>query len=159
MASAVVRQTLAAQVQGVLATVGPNGAPCTFLMAFATARDCRSVLLATPLAARKALHMLARPAVSLLFDDRTGKLADHADGILVTAAGHARQLTDEQRRDDGLRIGEAREIFLAKNPNMYQFLGEEGIGLFEVDVHEYEVVKGYGRPELWVPQHAVAPSS
>jgi hypothetical protein len=152
-AGSVVRRTLAAQVQGVLATVDPSGAPATFLMAFATAHDSATILLATPTGARKALHMLDRPRVSLLFDDRTGKLADHKDGLLVTAAGTARLLNDQlQPSADGLRLAVARNLFLEKNPNMAGFVSHPDIGLFAIKVEVYEVVKGYEKPQLWEPQ-------
>jgi hypothetical protein len=141
-----VQAMLASQVQGVLATVGRNLAPATALMAFATNRDSSVVYLATHVAARKALNMLERPTVSLLWDNRTGNLADHGEGVLVTAGGVAALLP--AAGEDALV---ARASFEAKNPNMARFLATDGVGLFAVTVDEYEVVVGYERPQAWVP--------
>ena len=33
--------------------------------------------------------MVDNPSVSMLWDNRTGNLADHADGLLITASGNA----------------------------------------------------------------------
>ena len=141
-----VRAMLAAQVQGVLATTNANGAPATALMAFAANTDSSVVYLATPVAARKATNMLERPAVSLLWDNRTGNLADHGEGCLVTAGGAAALVDDGN--DDYLT---ARALFGAKNPNMSGFLAQDGVGIFAVTVNEYELVQGYERPQLWAP--------
>ena len=145
---------LAAQVQGVLATTHANGAPATALMAFAAAADSSVVYLATPVAARKAVNMLERPAVSLLWDNRTGNLADHGEGCLVTAGGTAALVDGGD--DAG---GAARALFGAKNPNMSGFLSQRGVGIFAVTVDEYELVVGYDRPQVWVPGRPEASTS
>ena len=75
-------------------------------------------------------------------DDRTGKLADHADGLLVTATGQAAVAPAEE-------LPAARMRFLARNPNMRQFLASEAVAIFKIRVGCFEVVEGYGRPRLW----------
>jgi len=144
-AGSLVRSLLSSQVQLVLATVKRDHTPHTALMAYASSSDLRSVYLATPLGARKAQNMLERPTVSLLWDNRTGNLADHKDGLLVTAGGRARILQDADR-------GRVQAQFVVKNPNMAAFLEEDNVGLFEVTLGGgYELVKGYDRPEQWNP--------
>ena len=141
-ARARVQAMLGSQVQCVLATVQPDATPATALMAYATSPCLRTVYLATSLAARKAESMLQRPGVSLLWDNRTGNLSDHGDGLLVTADGTSALAPDRDA---------AAALFLQRNPNMKDFLSSERVGLFAVSVREYEIVQGYGRPQRWDP--------
>ena len=137
-----VRPLLSSQVQCVLATVQRDETPATALMAYAMSPCLRTVYLATPLRARKADNMLQRPGVSLLWDNRTGNLADHGDGLLVTADGTSALAPDRDA---------AAELFLQRNPNMEPFLASASVGLFAVRVREYEIVQGYDRPQRWDP--------
>jgi len=147
MARDVVARLLRSQVQGVLATVNAAGIPATHLMAFAVCPRLQHVFLATPAGTLKDRNMRAQPNVSLLWDDRTGNLADHADGTLATAAGTAASL----RSCDAT---EARAAMLADNPNMAGFLAAESTVLFAVKVREWGVVEGYGSMRLWDPMVA-----
>ena len=145
-----VRALLTSQVQCVLASVSSDLTPHTALMAYATSDNLQSVYLATPLAARKAENMIARNTVSLLFDNRTGNLEDHGDGLLVTARGTA-VLCDGG--DISTAKGTAvKASFLEKNPNMTGFLASPGVGLFRLDIAMYEVVHGYNKPLSWNPR-------
>ena len=139
-----VEAMLSSQVQCVLATTADDLTPSTFLMAYAASPCLRTVIVATPLQARKAQQMLARSHVSLLWDNRTGNVADHGDGLLVTAAGQATVVPYDELPSTSAR-------FLAQNPNMAAFLASEGVGLFSIRVRSYEVVEGYGRPQQWDP--------
>jgi len=42
--------------------------------------------------------------------------------------------------------------FIEKNPGMVQFLATEGVGKFEIKIDKYELVKGYGQPQIWDPE-------
>ena len=139
-----VEAMLTSQVQCVLATTAADLAPATFLMAYAASPCLRHVFVATPLRARKAQQMLDRPTVSLLWDNRTGNLADHGDGLLVSATGQAVVSAPEE-------LPSATQYFLARNPNMADFMASDGVGIFKIRVSSYEVVEGYGRPQQWVP--------
>jgi hypothetical protein len=150
-ASEVVRRLLRAQVQGVLATVAPGGgtaalAPSTHLMAYAHCPRLQTVFLATGAGTRKERNMRACPAVSMLWDDRTGNLADHAEGTLAAAAGTATAL--EATAPDA---AEALAAMRLKNPNMEGFLSAESTVLFSVAVREWSVVEGYGATRVWDP--------
>jgi len=90
--------------------------------------------------------MRSHPDVSLLWDDRTGNLGDHADGILVTAEGKATLLEP----CDTAAI-KAHAAMLADNPNMKEFLAADTTVLFAVDVSEWGVVEGYGATRTWNP--------
>ena len=76
-----VRALLDAQVQCVLATANGAGWPSTHLMAYAFAEDLRQVYMASGVSSRKIEDIRSNSAVSLLWDNRTGNLADHGDGM------------------------------------------------------------------------------
>jgi nitroimidazol reductase NimA-like FMN-containing flavoprotein (pyridoxamine 5'-phosphate oxidase superfamily) len=152
MTSATIRRLLGSQVQCVLATVCPQTrAPSTHLMAFAVAADLRRVFLATEGKTQKAENMRRSPAVSLLWDDRTGQLEDHAGGTLCTVSGTARLLSSSRGGGGASESEEARDAMLAANPNFSSFMASPSIALFAVDVSHYDLVVGYGSPVRWDP--------
>jgi len=118
-------------------------------MAFGLVDSLRHVFLATKADTQKAENMIRSPLVSLLWDDRTGKLEDHADGMLVTASGVAR-LTS------GMGAEEARAAILSANPNFHSFIDTPTIALFAVEVSSYDVVVGYGSAVTWNPSEPSA---
>jgi hypothetical protein len=117
--------------------------PHTHLMAYAVNEDLSTVYLASA-RSRKTENMLARPDVSLLWDNRTGNLADHGDGLLVTASGKAALANKEE-------VDAAKKLFVGRNPNMAGFLAIDGVSMFAVKVSVVEVVEGYSRPTEWRP--------
>ncbi len=148
-AAAATRQLLGSQIQCVLATVcADTHAPSTHLMAFGLAPDLDRVFLATEVGTQKATNMRRSPAVSLLWDDRTGRLEDHAVGTLCTANGNARLL------DAGPECKVAQRAVLAANPNFDEFMSSPTIALFAVDVAWYDLVVGYGKAVRWHPSLA-----
>ena len=138
------RSLLGSQVQAVLATAC-EGRPSTHLMAYAHTDCLAAVYIATGAESRKALHMRSNPHVSLLWDNRTGNLKDHGDGVLVTAAGQASLLERREYREVGLAALER------KNPNMSAFLRADQVSIFSVGVEIYSVVRGYDAPALFAP--------
>lgn len=144
----VVARLLRSQVQCVLATVSPtDNSPSTHLMAYGFERTLRQVYFATGRHTRKDKNMRAHPAVSILWDDRTGNLGDHHSGTLATANGAAQALAD-----GSLGAEVARDLILASNPNMTSFVTDESTSMFVVTVQEWGVVEGYGSMRLWNPQ-------
>ena len=88
--------------------------------------------------------MLERPGVSILWDNRTGNLSDHGDGLLATATGRAAVARSDE-------LSSASAGFLARNPNMESFLASDEVAVFKISVETYEIVEGYGRPRRWDP--------
>jgi len=113
-------------------------------MAFGFRQDLTHIFLATSLHTVKATNIHTCPAVSMLWDDRTGKLSDHGDGMLVTMSGTATILP-------AAGAVEARSRFLEANPNMEAFLQDANTAMVGVRVEEYAVVVGYGQAEQWSP--------
>ncbi len=153
VAARATRQLLRSQIQCVLATVcADTHAPSTHLMAFGLASDLGRVFLATEAGTQKATNMRRSPAVSLLWDDRTGRLEDHAVGTLCTASGTARVLDA-----GGAECKVAQRAVLTANSNFGDFMSSPTIALFAVDVARYDLVIGYGSPVSWHPG-STAPS-
>ena len=144
-----VASLLRSQVQCVLATANPQGQPSTHLMAYAYSPDLTSVIIASGVRSRKVEDMLSNPSVSLLFDNRTGNLMDHGEGMLVTASGQASQLSADAAAD-------ATAQLLERNPNLASFVARGDVAVLGVAVETYAVVVGYGAPELVDPRTPVA---
>ena len=136
---------LRSQVQCVLATASPQGQPSTHLMAYAYSPDLTSVVIASGVRSRKVDDMLSNPSVSLLWDNRTGNLQDHGDGMLVTASGQASQLSADA-------AAAATAQLLERNPNLASFVARDDVAVLRVAVDTYAVVVGYGAPELVDPR-------
>lgn len=139
---------LRSQVQCVLATASPQGQPSTHLMAYAYSPDLTSVVIASGVRSRKVDDMLSNPSVSLLWDNRTGNLQDHGDGMLVTASGQASQLSADA-------AAAATAQLLERNPNLASFVARDDVAVLRVAVDTYAVVVGYGAPELVDPRTIV----
>lgn len=140
-----VADLLRSQVQCVLATASPQGQPSTHLMAYAFSSDLTSVIIASGVSSRKVQDMLSNPSVSLLWDNRTGNLQDHGEGMLVTASGRASQLLADAASD-------ATAQLLERNPNLTSFVARDDVVVLGVAVDTYAVVVGYGAPELIDPR-------
>ena len=117
-------------------------------MAYSFSSNLDTIYLATALDTRKSDNMRSRPGVSLLWDNRTGKVSDHEEGRLVSASAEAEFLG----RNGDLKIVEAKSLLLSKNPNFGDFLDGDSVGFFAVKVDAYEVVVGYGKPVVWMPK-------
>eukprot|EP01052_Picozoa_sp_SAG31_P042222 SAG31_NODE_6638_length_1943_cov_1.436009_2_plen_166_part_00 len=140
---------LRSQVQCVLATVSSRGPPrsaprpATHLMAYGIDDNLQVVYFATARSSRKARHMTASSAVSVLWDNRTGNVADHLEGCLVTASGTAAHASTPAA---------ASKAILTRNPNLRAFLAEDSTAFFAVKVEEYSVVVGNAAPARWDPR-------
>lgn len=114
-------------------------------MAYAFSDTLQHVYLASPIRSRKVEDVLASPAVSLLWDNRTGNLADHGEGMLVTASGRAAVLEmDGPSSSDA----EGEALLLDRNPNQAAFMARDDVAVMRVSVDAYAVVVGYSRPKL-----------
>ncbi|MBN1631224.1 MAG: pyridoxamine 5'-phosphate oxidase family protein [Thermoleophilia bacterium] len=130
---ALVRQLLDSQRFAVLSTASESGPYCS-LVAFWAAGDLSHVLFATMRDSRKFSNLTAHPQVALLFDDRSNRDSDIQEGMAVTATGEAWELTD-----GGARTA-AAALFLAKHPQLAEFVGSPGCALVRVEVDVYHVV-------------------
>ena len=111
-------------------------------MAYAYTDDMSHVFIASSVSSRKVEDMLANPKVSILWDNRSGNLADHSEGTLVTASGRASLLTS------GSDAESAAARLIERNPNQKGFMDQKGVAVLAVAVETYAVVIGYGKPTL-----------
>jgi nitroimidazol reductase NimA-like FMN-containing flavoprotein (pyridoxamine 5'-phosphate oxidase superfamily) len=131
----VLKSLLASQLQTVLATQDQNQ-PYTSLMAFVVTEDLKRLFFATYRNTHKYRNLTANPQVALLIDNRTGHMEDHYRSVAVTATGCAREV-DPKEIDNWLNL------YLAKHPNLKEFVTSlECVGI-EVQVEHYYLVNQF----------------
>jgi nitroimidazol reductase NimA-like FMN-containing flavoprotein (pyridoxamine 5'-phosphate oxidase superfamily) len=126
---------LATQLQAVLATQGQQQ-PYTSLMAFTATTDLKRLLFATYRNTFKYQNLLTHPRVAMLIDNRTGHLQDHYGGIAVTATGNAQEV-EPREKANGL------SLYLAKHPNLADFVLSPACALMAMEVEHYYVVSDF----------------
>ncbi|TVR04774.1 MAG: pyridoxamine 5'-phosphate oxidase family protein [Spirochaetaceae bacterium] len=131
--STVVKQLMARQLYGVLATQGDDGAPHTSIISFVSADDLQSVIFITPRNTRKYRFLTARPSVALFVDNRRERADELMQVIGIEASGTARDLIGSNRN-------RYRDLFLAKYPEMAEFADSEDSAFIHVAVSRYDVV-------------------
>ena len=128
---------LSQQVQLVLSTVS-NNVPALHLMAYAfdpeAVSDC--IYLASMKNTRKVSNMRANPAVSLLWDNRTGKTTDHTKGVVLTANGVASCLDNAEHK-------KAFDLLLKRSPELLALLSSPDAVIIAVSIDRYQWVEGY----------------
>ena len=127
-----VQDLLRSQRFAVLSTQSDAG-PYSSLIAFWAAENLDHVIFATMRDSRKFRHLATRPAVALLFDDRSNRDVDIDQATAVTATGTADEVDGESARA-------ASAGFLAKHPQLASFVASPGCALVRVDVDTYYVV-------------------
>lgn len=128
-----VKQLMASELYGVLATQSGSGAPHSSIVAFVSADDLTSVVFVTPRNTRKFANIEARPAVSFFVDNRSDRVDELMRVIGIEAHGNAHELSAEQ----GCAY---RALFLAKYPQMSGFAQAPGSALMRITVSHYDVV-------------------
>jgi heme iron utilization protein len=129
----VVKQLMARQLYGVLATQPDSGAPHSSIVAFVSADDLCSVVFATPRNTRKYRFLIARPEVSLFVDNRRERADELMQIVGIEANGTAHELS-------GLQLERYRAHFLAKYPEMAAFADSEESAFIRISVARYDVV-------------------
>lgn len=131
----VLQGLLASQLQTVLATQDQNQ-PYTSLMAFVATEDFKRLFFATYRDTHKYRNLLSNPKVALLIDNRTGHMEDHYRSIAVTAIGCAREV-------DPKEIASWLDLYLAKHPNLKEFVMSPDCVRMEVQVEHYYLVNQF----------------
>lgn len=120
------------QQLAVLSTL-TSGYPYSNLIAFAPSEDLTAIVFATTRATRKYSNLLNNANVSLLFDNRSNQPSDFHNASAVTAIGRAEEINDHER-------GNFESIYLAKHPQLKDFISSPSCALFKVQVATYIVV-------------------
>lgn len=135
------RRLLGSQLFAVLGTVGER-APHLNLVSFAAADDLRTVLFATPRQTQKFANLQAHPDVSLFVDNRTNRLPDLQRVHGVEIAGTATTAAEAE-------AARYRELYLARFPELEDFLGSPGTALLAVRVRRYDLVHRFQEVVFW----------
>ena len=118
-----------------LAVLGTHqgGQPYGSLVAFAATSDLRNLVFSTTRATRKFANLKSDPRVSMVFDNRSNRVADFRKAVAATALGRAREVRGKEREN-------LAEMYLAKHPHLKEFVGSPTCALVKMRVEVYYVV-------------------
>ena len=126
-------EVLKTQYFAVLNTLG-EGLPYSNLISFAVTKDLRSLVFITNRNTRKYKNIQENGNISLLIDNRTNQHSDVSQAIAITAIGTARE---ERGNKSSLQA-----IFLARHPQLKQFVDAPDNAIMLVTVREY-IIAGF----------------
>jgi nitroimidazol reductase NimA-like FMN-containing flavoprotein (pyridoxamine 5'-phosphate oxidase superfamily) len=129
--SDLIKIVLASQRFAVLATQS-EGQPYGNLIAFAKANNLGSLLFVTSRNTRKYSNILASKKVAVLIDSRTNQALDLNNAVAITALG---TIEEASTADKEYLSG----IYLAKQPQLKDFLRQPSNALMKVSVTDYVV--------------------
>jgi len=135
------KRLLGEQLFAVLATVGER-TPHLNIVSFVAADELRTVLFATPRQTHKFANLQARAGVTLFVDNRSNRLRDLEEVYGVEIAGTAAEAAGEA-------ASRYRELYLARFPELEEFLGSPGTALMAVQVRRYDVVHRFQEVVFW----------
>ena len=127
--SDLIKRVLASQRFAVLATQS-EGQPYGNLIAFAEADNLGSLLFVTSRNTRKYTNILASKKVAILIDSRTNQALDLNNAVAITALG---TIEEASTADKEYLSG----IYLAKQPQLKDFLRQRSSALMKVSVTDY----------------------
>ena len=126
-----IKSILESQRLAVLAT-HTGDYPYTSLIVFAHSKDLGQVLFATKKDSRKFVNLARNSLVSLLIDDRQNAAGNLKQASAITIMGEAEVCKTGDM--------EYASIFLAKNPDLGNFLNLPSVALVKVNVISYLLV-------------------
>jgi uncharacterized pyridoxamine 5'-phosphate oxidase family protein len=124
------REIVSTQYFAVLNTIG-QGLPHSNLVSFAATEDLKSLVFVTGRNTRKYRNVQDNHNVSLLVDNRTNRPSDTSQAIAIAAIGIAREEIDNRSL--------LRDIFLARHPQLRQFVEAPDSAIMLVTIREYIV--------------------
>jgi hypothetical protein len=105
-------------------------------VAFAASDDLRSLFFATHRSTRKYANLSRDARVTLLIDNRDNRVRDFRDAVALTAFGIAREVDLERRAT-------LKEFFLAKHPQLREFVLAPTCALCRISVERYGLVRRF----------------
>jgi nitroimidazol reductase NimA-like FMN-containing flavoprotein (pyridoxamine 5'-phosphate oxidase superfamily) len=129
--SELIKGLLASQRFAVIATQS-EGQPYSNLIAFAEADNLKGLLFVTSRDTKKYSNTIVSKRVAILFDNRTNQASDFNKAIAITALGTIEEVTMDDK--DYLS-----KIYLAKHPQLKDFLNKPSNALMRVSVTDYIV--------------------
>jgi heme iron utilization protein len=109
-----------------------EGQPYTNLVAFAEFANLRSLLFVTSRDTRKYANTLLSKKVALLVDSRKNEASDLLNAVAITALGTVEEVDADNKEN-------LSRIYLAKHPQLKEFLHKPLTALMQVTITEYIV--------------------
>jgi len=128
-----IKELLYSQLYGVLCTRPHDSGLHASIVAFASADDLSAIIFATPRNTRKYQNMLSDSRIAIFFDDRRPRKEDLMKVTGLEAQGSVRELTKQER-------GGYRAVYLARHPDMAEFVDATGSALMRLEVEQFEIV-------------------
>jgi nitroimidazol reductase NimA-like FMN-containing flavoprotein (pyridoxamine 5'-phosphate oxidase superfamily) len=128
----ILRSLLETQLLGVLGTQH-DGGPYTSLVGFAATPDLKQLLFATGRSTRKIANLQEDARASMLIDNRGNQPSDFTESAAATAVGVVEEI------EQGKRVA-LEQLFLAKHPQLEEFLGSPSSAFLRLRVSAYMVV-------------------
>ena len=122
------KEVIITQYFAVLNSLG-EGQPYSNLVSFAITDDLKSLIFVTNRNTRKYRNIKENKNISLLIDNRTNQPSDVTKATAITVIGTAREELDNKSR--------LQAIFLAKHPQLQQFIDNPNNALIPVNIREY----------------------
>lgn len=138
----ILRQLFSSQKLAVLGT-HQSGQPYGSLVAFAATRDLKNLFFATARATRKFANIQADSRVSMVLDNRSNRAADFQKAVAATVLGRAREIRGEERK-------RFAKMFLAKHPDLKDFVSSPTCALLRIRVEVYYVVSSFQNVFEWM---------
>jgi nitroimidazol reductase NimA-like FMN-containing flavoprotein (pyridoxamine 5'-phosphate oxidase superfamily) len=120
---------------GVLAT-HDHGQPYTSLVAYASSRDLKEILLVTGKSTRKYANLVSDPRAAMMFDSRSNQPSDIAEAMAATATGSLEIVSG----DEALQL---MSIYLEKHSHLTDFARSLSTVLIKLNVSCYYVVNRF----------------
>jgi nitroimidazol reductase NimA-like FMN-containing flavoprotein (pyridoxamine 5'-phosphate oxidase superfamily) len=133
----ILREVIKNQYFAVLNTIG-EGSPYSNLVSFAITDDLRSLIFITDRNTRKFRNIRGNSNISLLIDNRTNRPSDISQAIAVTVIGTAHEKRDKKNS--------LKDIFLARHPQLRQFVDNPNNAMMLVAVSEY-IIAGFDKTQ------------
>ena len=130
-------KVLNTQYFAVLNTLG-EGLPYSNLVSFTVTENLRALVFVTNRNTRKYKNIKENNNISLLIDNRTNQPSDVSQAIAITAIGTA---CEEVENRSSLQA-----IFLARHPQLKQFVDDQNNAIMLVTVSEY-IIAGFDKIE------------
>lgn len=113
-----------------------KGQPYSNLVAFASTDDLKTLYFATMRATRKYANISSDSRVAVMIDSRSNKSSDLSEAVAVTALGRAEESGADERQS-------ILDIYLAKHPELKEFVSSPACALFKVAVKTYYIVNKF----------------
>ena len=130
-----IREILDTQRFAVLSTHA-EGQPYASLVAFAATDDLQQVLFCTPRATRKYANISCDPRGAMLFHTSRNAAVDCDQAMSVTVIGITVEILNGPKQARAA-------VFLAKHPELADFVGDPKNALMALDISEYHLVRRF----------------